>query len=234
MSLNVLVVEDDQRVADFVRRGLAGEGWTVTVAASGEAALEVLKGPGFDVIVLDVLLPGLSGHDVCHRLRWEGDTTPILMLTALGDTEDVVSGLRKGADDYLAKPFSFDELVARIEALHRRSAGAAAQPAQAIRSGPITFDPVAMRFSLHGEPLDVTGRERDLMRMFLTNPGRAMSRERILSTVWGDSEDPLTNVVDVYVARLRKKLGEAGAAIRTVYGVGYRFEPDRLTDPTLS
>lgn len=229
MSLNVLVVEDDPRVADFLRRGLVGEGWTVTLATSGEAALNVLDGPDFDVVVLDILLPGISGHDVCRRMRWKGDQTPILMLTALDSSDDIVSGLRKGADDYLAKPFRFDELIARIEALHRRASQAGTQEsAGALRAGPISFDPSAMRFSLGGAVLDITGRERDLMRMFLTNPDRAMSRERILSTVWGDSEDPLTNVIDVYVARLRKKLGPAGAAIRTVYGVGYRFEPDRI------
>lgn len=229
MSLNILVVEDDPRVADFLRRGLVGEGWTITLAASGEDALEILEGPGFDVVLLDILLPGISGHDVSRRLRFKGDLTPILMLTALDGSDDVVSGLRKGADDYLAKPFRFDELVARIEALHRRATRSGARAdTGAIRAGPISFDPAALRISLDGRVLDITGRERDLMRMFLTNPDRAMSRERILSTVWGDSEDPLTNVIDVYVARLRKKLGPAGAAIRTVYGIGYRFEPDRI------
>ena len=231
MSLNILLVEDDPRVSDFVRRGLIGEGWNVTTVSSGEDALDALDGPGFDLIVLDVLLPGISGHDVCRHLRWREDTTPILMLTALDSTDDVVTGLRRGADDYLAKPFKFDELVARIEALHRRAT--TSSPGNVgndiLQAAGLTLDRSAMQVSVEGRPLETTARERDLLNLFLTNPNRALSRERILSTVWGESEDPLTNIVDVYIARIRKKLGSHGALIQTVYGVGYRFEPDHAS-----
>jgi DNA-binding response OmpR family regulator len=223
--MNVLLVEDEARVADFIQRGLSAEGWVVTVVPSGESALKMLADGSFDVIVLDLMLPGISGQDVCRRLRVRKITTPILMLSALADVEDRVEGLRLGADDYLTKPFDFDELLARLEALTRRAAvGAAKEPdPDLLRSGALSFDTQSLEVRCGATPITLTRKERDLLRLFLSNPRRIFSRERILSSLWGLNEDPQTNVVDVYVARLRKKLGVCGEAIETVRGIGYRF-----------
>jgi DNA-binding response OmpR family regulator len=151
------------------------------------------------------------------------------MLTALDALDDRVAGLRMGADDYLVKPFDFDELQARIEALARRAAGFAdahSDP-QVLTSGSLSFDTHSLEVRCDGQPVDLTPKERDILRLFLSNPGRIFSRERILSAVWGVNEDPLTNIVDVYIARLRKKLGPDGEAIETVRGAGYRFREHR-------
>lgn len=220
--MRVLVIEDDPRVADFLLRALRAEGWVVTHAADGRAGLELARAGGFDVVVLDLMLPGLSGRDLCRLLRAEGNSTPILMLTALADVQDRVQGLRLGADDYLGKPFSLDELIARLEALGRRGAGGASEPA-AITHGPLRFDPVSLEVTCEGVAVDLTAKERDLLRLLLASPGRVFSRERILNALWSAHEDPMTNVIDVYVARLRRKLGPAGEMIETVRGAGYRL-----------
>jgi DNA-binding response OmpR family regulator len=223
-EMRVLVVEDEPRLADFMLRALRAEGWTVTHAADGAEALRLGRDGGFDVIVLDVMLPGPSGRDVCRALRDEGVATRILMLTALADLDDRVAGLRLGADDYLGKPFALDELLARIEALGRRSAGSAGGP-EALTCGALRFDPVSLDVSVEGVAVVLTARERDMLRLLMTSPGRAFSRERILNSLWSAHEDPMTNIIDVYVARLRRKLGDAGDMIETVRGVGYRLRP---------
>ena len=216
---NLLLVEDETRVADFIRRGLSAENYVVTHAPSGEEALEHLKAGGFNLVILDLMLPGISGQDVCRQMRSRRDQTPILMLTAL----DRVGGLRLGADDYLPKPFDFEELLARVEALLRRSD---IQPTGA--DDTIWFEGVALNRSsfkttVDGEPIELSAKERDLLRLFLVNPGKVMSRERILNSVWSAQEDPMTNIVDVYVGRLRKKLDGYGDRIQTIRGAGYRF-----------
>lgn len=218
--MNLLLVEDETRIADFVRRGLAAEGWSVTHAGDGETALELLRQDRFDVVVLDVMLPGLSGIEVCRRMRAGRNSTPVLMLTAMGDVEDRIEGLRRGADDYLPKPFDFDELLARLDALHRRSTEYTA-PADRLSCGEIHFDLAARRVVAGDRAVELTKRERDVLLHFLRNPNRLISRERLLNAVWGLTEDPMTNVVDVHVARLRKKLGPEGSALRTVRGEGY-------------
>lgn len=220
-ALSILLIEDESRVADFIVRGLRAEGWLVNTETDGHAGLALALEGGFDVIVLDVMLPGLSGKDVCRMLRAHGTATPILMLTALASVEQRVEGLRMGADDYLGKPFSFDELIARIEALGRRVPALA--PSGALRCGPLSFDPATMETRCAGVEVPLTGKERELLRLLLGNPGRVFSRERILNAVWGVNEDPLTNVVDVYIARLRRKLGASGDMIETVRGAGYRL-----------
>ena len=223
--MNLLLVEDERRIADFVRRGLAAEGWALTHVGDGESALELLRGNSFDVVILDVMLPGISGIEVCRQMRAARDETPVLMLTAMGSVENRIEGLRRGADDYLPKPFDFDELVARLQALHRRSAGHAAvgmsDASQPLACGAISFDFAARSVTVDGELVDLVKRERDVLLFFLRNPNRLISRERLLNAIWGLAEDPLTNTVDVHVARLRKKLGAAGAALRTVRGEGY-------------
>ena len=228
----LLVVEDEPRVADFLGRGLRAEGYQVTFARTGAEALEIARAARFDAILLDIMLPGgMDGREICQRLRMRRDTTPILMLTALDGVEDRVEGLRLGADDYLGKPFAFDELLARIEALIRRGQRFA-ETTRLLAAGDLVFDRDALTVACAGRRLDLTAKEMALLELLMAAPGRLFSRERILSNVWGLSEDPLTNVVDVYIARLRRKL-EAGAegalvpVIRTVRGRGYRLEmPD--------
>ncbi len=222
--MNILLVEDEARVADFIRRGLSAEGWSIDHAADGEDALEHVASNCYDVILLDLMLPGIQGQDVCRKLRARKLQTPILMLTALDSPEEKVDGLKKGADDYLPKPFDFDELIARIEALHRRATGYAADANETvIESGSLTFDRISLQVMVDGREIYLSKKERDLLLLFLTNTGRVLSRERILNSVWGLNADPLTNVVDVYVGRLRRKIGAEGARIVTLRNVGYRM-----------
>jgi DNA-binding response OmpR family regulator len=225
--MNILVVEDEKRVAGFLARGLRAEGWTVEDAPDGETALELLAARSFDVVVLDLMLPGIQGQDVCRRLRARGKSVPILMLSALDTVEERIEGLRLGADDYLPKPFDFDELVARLEALHRRAEGHARQQEDTIlQAGPFRFDRKRFEARCGDVPLDLSGKERDIFVLMLSNPGRVLSRERILNAVWGANADPLTNIVDVYIGRLRRKLGDEGARIVTLRNVGYRLDGD--------
>ena len=222
--MNVLLVEDEARVADFVLRGLRAEGWTVTHASDGETGLELARQDRFDVIVLDLMLPGLPGQDFCRKLRARRDYTPILILSALDALDERVEGLRIGADDYMVKPFEFDELIARIEALARRSGRFAEDaPETVLSAGAIALDLDTLEATVEGEPLDLTAKEREILKLFLSRPGRVFSRERILNSVWGASEDPLTNIVDVYVGRLRRKLGPQGDKLQTVRGAGYKL-----------
>ncbi|MEL6839656.1 MAG: response regulator transcription factor [Pseudomonadota bacterium] len=222
--MNILLIEDETRVADFIRRGLAAEGWSVDHAGDGETGLIRAQEAVHDVILLDLMLPGIPGQEVCRTLRARKNTTPILMLTALDAAEEKVAGLRIGADDYLAKPFNFDELVARIEALKRRAEGYSAQcNATTIHVGDITFDRISLEVKVGEKPISLSKKERDLLVLFMSNVGRVLSRERILNTVWGVNEDPLTNVVDVYVGRLRRKIGTESERIVTLRNVGYRM-----------
>ena len=222
--MNLLLVEDEVRVADFILRGLRAEGWTVTHVPDAETAQELVLQESFDVIVLDLILPGLQGQDLCRRLRARRDYTPILILSALDALDERVEGLRIGADDYLVKPFEFDELIARIEALARRSSRfAEAKPEAVLEAGPIALNLETLEASVEGAALELTAKEREILKLFLSKPGRVYSRERILNSVWGASEDPLTNIVDVYVGRLRRKLGAHGDRLQTVRGAGYRL-----------
>jgi DNA-binding response OmpR family regulator len=178
------------------------------------------------VVLLDVMLPGITGLEVCQTLRASGVGLPILMLSALGAVEDRVTGLRMGADDYLAKPFAFEELLARIDALARR--GSSRQPVRndKLQVDSLVLDLNTMRARRGDQPLELTARELALLELLMRHPGRLFSRERILANVWGTHEDPLTNVVDVYIRRLRSKIddGHARALIHTVRGLGYRLE----------
>lgn len=232
--MNILIVEDDNRVADFLERGLRAEGYRVRVSRDGptgltsardlDAELKTLDQPG--VILLDLMLPMMSGIEVCQTLRASGVMTPILMLTALGGVEDRISGLRMGADDYLVKPFDFEELLARIEALMRRSRDVRAAPDRKLMVGDLSLDRATLRVASGEREVVLTARELALLELFMSAPGRVFSRERILSNVWGVDEDPLTNVVDVYIRRLRSKVdeGERASRITTIRGLGYRLE----------
>ncbi len=222
---SLLLIEDDKRVAAFLERGLAVEGYVVELAADGRSGLALARSEPFDLIILDGMLPGLSGRDVLAQMRSGGVRTPVLMLTAMDATLDKIEGLRAGADDYLTKPFDFDELLARLEALLRRT-GAGAAPSGVVQAGSITLDRSAMSVTVNGAPVELTATEFQLLDLLMGAQGKVLSRARILNKIWGVGADPLTNIVDVYIRRLRAKLAmdaETGA-IRTVRGFGYRFD----------
>lgn len=233
--MNILLVEDDARISDFLDRGLRAEGYRVQVARTGPEglamALDAARRTGEDgvvttVVLLDVMLPGMSGLEVCQTLRASQVHLPIMMLTALGTLEDRVSGLRLGADDYLVKPFEFEELLARIEALARRPAVQTASKNHVRVVADLELDTRAMRASRAGRTIVLTARELALLELLMSAPGRLFSRERILANVWGTNEDPLTNVVDVFIRRLRSKIddGFERQLIHTQRGLGYRLE----------
>lgn len=232
--MNILVIEDDARIADFLERGLRAEGHRVQLARTGPDGLAMARDAGRaarddeapTVLLLDVMLPGMSGLEVCQTLRASQVHLPILMLTALGTLEDRVSGLRLGADDYLVKPFEFEELLARIEALARRGHRQAPAASDLLMVADLELDTRTMRASRAGRPIALTARELALLELLMSSPGRLFSRERILANVWGTNEDPLTNVVDVYIRRLRSKIDEGfeRPLIHTQRGLGYRLE----------
>jgi len=231
--MNILIVEDDPRVADFLERGLKAESYRIRVAVTGTEGLEACRALWDEqvqtgirgLVLLDLMLPGMNGLDLCQTLRASHINLPILMLTALGRIEDRVAGLRMGADDYLVKPFGFEELLARIEALLRRGPLIAEPVGAVLKVANLELD--RSQFTLHraGEEIRLTTKELALLELLMSAPGRVFSRQRILTNVWGIDEDPLTNVVDVYIRRLRSKLDEASGAsiIETVRGVGYRL-----------
>ena len=226
--MNILLVEDEPRVADFIDRGLRAENHGVTVAPTGREGIDLAKTGDFDVIVLDLMLPDMHGYDVCQRLRLEGNHTPILMLTAMDAAEDKIKGLKIGADDYLTKPFDFDELLARLEALARR-AHRFAPNSNILQVADLVLDRDLLEVRRGEEVIKLTAKELAILELLMSAPGRVLSRTRILNQVWGYSEDPLTNVVDVYIARLRRKIDTAGRdpLIDTVRGHGYRLKAPR-------
>ena len=221
----LLLVEDDPHVASFVRQGLEEEGYVVTWASTGTGGQRRAREETFDVIVLDVRLPDVSGVEVCREVRRHDAAVPVLMLTALDAVEDRVAGLRAGADDYLPKPFAFDELLARLDALLRRAA--VEPPDRAHADGPLRLDLGTRVCTCDGDALDLTATEFDLLAYFLARRGQALSRDEIHRGVWDHDFDRGTNLIDVYVGYLRRKLADAGcsSAIEAVRGVGYRYVP---------
>ena len=232
--MNVLVIEDDRRIADFLQRGLRAEGMRVKAAASGtegiafaqEAWQNFRSGGETTIVVLDLMLTDMTGLDVCQTLRSSQIELPILVLTALSTVEDRIAGLRLGADDYLCKPFDFDELLARLEALRRRGREFKASSGTILRVADLELDRSTMKVTRAGQTVSLTAKEIALLELLMSAPGRLFSRERILSNIWGMNEDPLTNVVDVYIGRLRGKIdeGQAVRLIQTQRGLGYRLE----------
>ncbi|WSG13518.1 response regulator transcription factor [Nonomuraea sp. NBC_01738] len=216
----VLVVEDDETIAVAVRNRLTAEGFDAQVAGDGESALAAYARAEPDLVILDRLLPGLDGLEVCRRMQ-AARPVPVLMLTALGEETDVLVGLGVGADDYLTKPFSMRELVARIHALLRRveRAGQLAVEDTVIRVGEVEIDTAARRVFVAGEEAQLTRTEFDLLRRLAERPGQVFERDRLLSDVWGFSEAAATRTVDSHVRALRRKLGSD--VVRTVHGVGY-------------
>lgn len=220
--MKLLVVEDDAKIAGALRRGLTAEGFTVEVAGDGAEGLWRAREGGYDLILLDVLLPGRNGYRVCADLRRAGDTTPILMVTAKDGDLDEAEGLDTGADDYLRKPFSFPVLVARVHALLRRAALGEPPP---LAVGRLLLDLRARRVLRDGDEVPLTAREFDLLVFLVRRAGQVLSKRQILSGVWEADFEGDPNVVEVYVARLRRKLDDptGRSTIQTVRGAGYRL-----------
>ncbi|WP_409240028.1 response regulator transcription factor [Streptomyces sp. PA5.6] len=215
----ILIVEDEDRIAAFVEKGLRANGFTTTVVADGESAYDYALTGGFDLIVLDIGLPGKDGFTVLRQLREARVTTPVIVLTARDSVRDTVAGLEGGADDWMTKPFRFEELLARVRLRLRTAAGA--PEVTVLRSGEVTLDLRTRRARSAGRTVDLTAREFVLLELFMRHPGQVLSREQILSHVWGYDFDPGSNIVDVYVRALRKKLGSE--RVETVRGMGYRL-----------
>ncbi len=228
--MKILVVEDDRKVAGFIEQGLREEGYAVDLAADGDAATMLAHVNEYDLLVLDVMLPKKTGLQVAAELRREGSKTPILMLTARDATEDVVRGLDAGADDYLTKPFKFEELLARVRALVRRGG---ASRTELLSYGPVELDRLKHTVKVQGKRLDLTPKEFQLLEHFMLRPEDVVRRTELLEKVWDMRFDPESNVVDVHVGNLRRKLRDAAGVdvIHTVRGVGFRLAtPDRV-DP---
>ncbi len=220
--MRVLLVEDELPIADFIARGLTENGYSVDVAHDGEEAVHWPSVAEFDVIILDVMLPGRDGIEVCRILRRQGVRTPVLMLTARDAVEDRVRGLDSGADDYLVKPFAFAELLARIRALSRREP---ALVANELRVGDLVMDAATRMVSRAGVPLDLTAKEFALLEYLMRHPGQVLTRTVIAEHIWNYDFDNATNVIDVHIKNLRKKVDDPfeTSLVQTVRGVGYRI-----------
>jgi two-component system OmpR family response regulator len=222
--MRLLLVEDDDKLARAVARGLRAEGYAVDVEADGDGALGQAAVFEYDAVLLDVMLPGRDGFAVCRGLRERGCWAPVLMLTARGQVADRIRGLDAGADDYLAKPFDFGELLARLRALLRRAP--ADRPAR-LEVGDLVVDPATHEVRHGGRLVELTAREFAVLEFLARHPGEAISRTRLLEHVWDENYTGSTNIVDVYVGYLRRKLGANGdgAPIRTIRGVGFALDP---------
>jgi two-component system, OmpR family, copper resistance phosphate regulon response regulator CusR len=219
----ILIAEDEDRIASFVEKGLRANGFATTVVGDGDSALELARQGAFDLMVLDLGLPGRDGFTVLRLLREERVRTPVIILTARDTVDDTVAGLEGGADDYMTKPFRFEELLARVRL--RLRAGESAPEVSVLVTDGVSLDLRTRRAKVNGRTVDLTAREFVLLELFLRHPGQVLSREQILSHVWGYDFDPGSNIVDVYVRALRKKLG--ADCIGTVRGMGYRLSEAR-------
>ncbi len=220
--MRVLVVEDNPKMAEAIRKGLIQHNYAVDVLERGFEAEEAAVANQYDVIVLDLMLPDRDGVDVCRNLRRRGLATPILMLTALADTESKVAGLDAGADDYLTKPFEFEELIARVRTLMRRG-----KPVESrvLKYGDLEFDLNQRRITRSGRLIHLSGKETALLEYFMRNPDRVLARQTLVEKIWDTSYQPVSNAIDVHVSSLRKKIDRdfEEAFIHTVVGAGYRF-----------
>jgi DNA-binding response OmpR family regulator len=223
--MEILVIEDDPVITEFLRTGLKYEGYGVSASPTGKGGLETLRRGAFSLVVLDVMLPDIDGFEVCRRIRSAGSDVPVLMLTVRKEVSDRVKGLDSGADDYLTKPFSFDELLARIRALLRRSGRD--REHKKLRAEGIVLDVETREVSRHGESIDLTPTEFGMLELFMRHPQRVFTRETLLNRVLGYDYDGGTNIIDVHISHLRNKLGDRPPRlIRTVYAMGYAFHPE--------
>jgi len=221
--MHILVVEDDAPLARIVKKSLESGGHTVEVAVDGQEGLDLGRQRSHDALVLDIQLPKVNGMDVCRMLREDGNRVPIIMLTARGAVADRINGLDARADDYLPKPFSLAELQARLRALSRRGQSS---DNEVLESGALTLDPAARELRVNGVAVEMTGTELALLEHLMQNAGVVLSRDQLREHVWGDGPEPTSNVVDIYVHYVRRKLKSAGLTddpIRTVRGLGYAF-----------
>jgi two-component system, OmpR family, response regulator len=218
MPVNVLVVQNEAQIASFIKRGLEAEGFAVRTACDGAEGLRLTSSSQFDLIILDLLLPSVSGEEVLTRMREGGSSVPVIVLTAKDAVSDRVANLEAGADDYLTKPFSFAELLARVRARLRTADQA---EATAISHGAVTLDLHAKEVRIDGRSVELTAREFALLETFMHHRGEVLSQPQLLDQVWGYDHEPSSNVVEVYVAYLRKKLRPD--VVETVRGMGYRF-----------
>lgn len=219
----ILLAEDESRISSFITRGLTAHEFTVTTVADGQEALNNALYGDFDLMILDIGLPSLSGLEVLERLRGSGSELPVIVLTARDSATDTVAGLQGGADDYMSKPFSFEELLARVRLRlrDRTPLGSGSDQASTLSSGSLVLDLHSRRVSVDGAVHDLSAREFSMLEMFLSHVNHVLSREQLLSGVWGYDYDPGSNVVDVYVRYLRQKIG--AGRIETVRGMGYRL-----------
>lgn len=221
--MRVLIVEDDRRLADFLVRAFTEEGYSADLCKTGAEAQAQVRATTYDVVILDWMLPEGDGISVCRTLRMAGCMVPVLMLTARGETSEKVLALDAGADDYLTKPFSLDELMARVRALLRRVGQHSLLP---LRVGSVVLDIRNRCATVEGARVDLTGREFALLVLFLEHTGQVVTRSEILDRVFGLKHDPGTNIIEVHVRHLREKLGPAARYLETVRGQGYRFQAD--------
>lgn len=218
--MRILVVEDQKDLCEIIDRKLKSEGYSVDICHSGEDAEDCIAAAEYDAILLDIMLPGKTGMGLLREMRSKGNSTPVMLLTALGDVDDRVAGLDSGADDYLVKPFDFSELMARIRVLTRRKSNRASAE---IKVGKLTMDPAGRRVTRDEEEIQLTSKEFNILEYLLENRGRVLSRDKICNHIWNYDYDGASNVVDVYMHHLRKKIdeGQDEKLIETVKGAGY-------------
>ena len=224
--MRILIIEDDKDVASFIRNGLAQAGWNVDVADNGKDGLFLATTESYDALVVDRMLPGVDGLTLIRTLRASENATPVLILSALGEVDDRVKGLKAGGDDYLVKPFAFSELLARLEALDRRSKSAGEATATTLKVGDLELDLLRREVRRGGQNIDLQPREFQLLEFLMRHAGQVVTRTMLLEGVWDYHFDPQTNVIDVHISRLRSKIdrGFDRALLHTVRGVGYRLD----------
>lgn len=220
---HILIAEDEPRIAAFIEKGLRSSGFTTTVASSGLEALTLVQDSPFDLLILDLGLPEKDGFEVLEELRGQGQTLPVIILTARDDIHDKVTGLEGGADDYVTKPFRFEELLARVRVRLRNLTVVRGEETDILQAGSVALNLRTRQVTVNGCQIELSAREFTMVEMFFRHPGQILSREQLLDRVWGYSYDPGSNVVDVYVGYLRKKMGSD--LIETVRGMGYRLKP---------
>ncbi|MEN6301577.1 MAG: response regulator transcription factor [Armatimonadia bacterium] len=220
--MRILVAEDERKIAGFVRKALVEQGYTVDLATDGDRAYELATSQSFDLIVLDIMLPGRDGLSILRRLREQHNTVPVILLTARSALDERLEGLNLGADDYLTKPFFMEELVARVQALLRRVSG---EKLSLLQAGELVVNLITREVKVGERVVELTAREFSLLEYLMRSPGRVYTRTQILEHVWSYDFDTNTNLIDVYIQRLRKKLDPSGRQqlIETIRGVGYRF-----------